>query len=159
MTTLNLIAAIIIIAAIATIIGIRIYKGRNSNEPFTIDTFIDTYGDQIINCLQDVIQILEINMKYYESKVEYENAIISCTIDALKENSIGFGIPANIVNIFDTAALTSIIRTVMENSKCDTFSVLTKESVEENKGIIDNEVIKYFETQGYITSAEPTSEE
>ena len=58
MTNLNIYAGLIIIVFCAIILGIRVYKNRNKSEKMTIDTFIDTYGDQIIKVLQDVIMVL-----------------------------------------------------------------------------------------------------
>ena len=86
MTPMNMIAVGVIFVFAAAIIGIRLYKNRN--EKFDMDTFIDTYGDNIIEALQDAILILKINMDEFDSRDEYEKAIIRTTINSLKESPI-----------------------------------------------------------------------
>ena len=142
MTNLNIYAGLIIIAICALIIGIRVYKNRDNSKAMTIDSFIDTYGDQIIKILQDVIMVLKVSMENYDSQEEYESAIISTSIDVLKENSVEFGVPVEIVNLLDTESLTKIIQKVMNENKPDAFSVLDVKTIDENKAIIDKEVVE-----------------
>ena len=142
MTNLNIYAGLIIIVFAAIILGIRVYKNRDKSEPMTMDTFIDTYGDQIIKVLQDVITVLKVSMEDYESQEEYESAIISTSINVMKENSVEFGIPAEIVDLLDTDSLTKIIQKIMNEHKPDAFSVLDSETISENKKIIDENVVE-----------------
>ena len=142
MTNLNIYAGLIIIVFCAIILGIRVYKNRNKSEKMTIDTFIDTYGDQIINVLQDVIMVLKVSMDDYNSQEEYETAIISTSINVMKENSVEFGIPIEIVDLLDTDSLTKIIQKVMNENKPDAFSVLDSETITENKRILDENVVE-----------------
>lgn len=142
MTNLNIYAGLIIIIFCAIILGIKVYKNRNRSEKMTIDTFIDTYGDQIIKVLQDVIMVLKVSMEDYESQEEYESAIISTSINVMKENSVEFGIPAEIVDLLDTDSLTKIIQKIMNEHKPDAFSVLDSETITENKKIIDENVVE-----------------
>ena len=76
--------------------------------------------------------------------IEYENDIIHLTIDSLKENSINFGIPEDIVNLVDTDSLADIIRTILNNNKPDAFSVLDAKTIEDNQKILDPEVVEVF---------------
>lgn len=142
MTNLNIYAGLIIIVFCAIILGIRVYKNRNKSEKMTIDTFIDTYGDQIIKVLQDVIMVLKVSMDDYNSQEEYETAIISTSINVMKENSVEFGIPIEIVDLLDTDSLTKIIQKVMNENKPDAFSVLDSETITENKRILDENVVE-----------------
>lgn len=142
MTNLNIYAGLIIIVFCAIILGIRVYKNRNKSEKMTIDTFIDTYGDQIIKILQDVIMVLKVSMDDYNSQEEYETAIISTSINVMKENSVEFGIPIEIVDLLDTDSLTKIIQKVMSENKPDAFSVLDSETITENKRILDANVVE-----------------
>ena len=152
MTNLNIYAGLIIIVLCAIILGIRVYKNRNRSEKMTIDTFIDTYGDQIIKILQDVIMVLKVSMDDYNSQEEYETAIISTSINVMKENSVEFGIPIEIVDLLDTDSLTKIIQKVMSENKPDAFSVLDSETITENKRILDENVV---EVLGAATEVEP----
>lgn len=142
MTNLNIYAGLIIIVFCAIILGIRVYKNRNKSEKMTIDAFIDTYGDQIIKVLQDVIMVLKVSMDDYNSQEEYETAIISTSINVMKENSVEFGIPIEIVDLLDTDSLTKIIQKVMSENKPDAFSVLDAETITENKRILDANVVE-----------------
>lgn len=148
MTSMNIIAGIIIIVLGAIIIGIRVYQSskKNGNKTITMDEFIDSYGDNIVDLLKDTIIVLKIAMSDYETKEEYEEAIISTTIDALKENSVEFGVPEEIVNLLDTEALTSIIQNILNNKKPDCFSVLDSETIVENEKILDKEVVEVLST-------------
>lgn len=152
MTNLNIYAGLIIIIFCAIILGIKVYKNRNRSEKMTIDTFIDTYGDQIIKVLQDVIMVLKVSMDDYNSQEEYETAIISTSINVMKENSVEFGIPTEIVDLLDTDSLTKIIQKVMSENKPDAFSVLDSETITENKRILDENVV---EVLGAATEVEP----
>lgn len=142
MTEFNIIGGSIIAVLCIIIIGIRVYKNVKKKGSISIDEFMEEYGDQIIGALQDIILVLKVDMKDYETKEEYENEIIHLTIDSLKENSINFGIPEDIVNLIDTDSLTNIIRTVLNNNKPDAFSVLDAKTIEENQKILDSEVVE-----------------
>ena len=152
MTNLNIYAGLIIIVFCAIILGIKVYKNRDKSEKMTMDTFIDSYGDQIVKVLQDVIMVLKVSMEDYASQEEYESAIISTSINVLKENSVEFGVPAEIVDLLDTDSLTKIIQRVMNENKPDAFSVLDSETITENKKIIDENVV---EVLGAATEVEP----
>ena len=140
MTELNFIAGIVIIIACAAIIGIRIYK--NGNRPTSIYDFIDMYGDNIIEILKDVIDILKVDMDNYTSKEEYEEEVIYTTITAIKENANELGMSQDIVNLFDTESLTKIIHTVFIENKFDIISVLGKDTINAHNNIIDQEIVE-----------------
>lgn len=141
MTELNIIAGGAILLLCVIIIGIRVYQKYRANGSITIDEVIEDYGDKIIMILQDTIQILKMDMANYTSQEEYETAVISATIDCIKENSVSFGIPSEIVNLLDTESLTEIVKRIFNNNKVLAFSILSSNEVTTNKKILDNEVV------------------
>ena len=141
MTNLNFLAGIIIVILFCVILAIRLVSINRRGGKITMEEFIDIYGDNIIKALKDVIEVLRINMEDYETQEEYEAAIVATTIDALKENSVEFGVPAEIVSLFDTDALTSIIITVFNQNKCDAMSILGSKTITDNALIMDSEVL------------------
>lgn len=123
MDNLGLIAGIIIIAAVAVIIGIKYYKQRKSaGKAISFDEFINTYGQQIVHVLIDIIQLLKLDKGVYEDKKEYEYTVISMAIDKLKENSTELGIDKNIIEMIDTDTLTGIVQKVLHNELLDIFN-------------------------------------
>ena len=140
MTPMNMIAVGVIFVFAAAIIGIRLYKNRN--EKFDMDTFIDTYGDNIIEALQDAILILKINMDEFDSMDEYEKAIIRTTINSLKESASRFGIPDNMIKLIDTESLTSIIADCFNQNKFDCLGILSTSTMEAHEEIIDPYILR-----------------
>lgn len=140
MTDLNIYGGILILVLAGVIIGIKMYRNRKTN-PISMDEFIDTYGDQVIAVLQDIIKILKINMNDFKTKEEYEEALITATINALKENSIEFGIPVEVVELLDTESLTKIVQKILNQHRVDAFSVLDAEDVDKNKNLLSDEVV------------------
>lgn len=133
-------AAIVVVAVIA-IIGIRLYKSHKSGKEVTFDEFIDMYGDQIIAVLKDVIVLLQINIDQFESREDYEKAIISTTIDKLKENAGELGIDTQILGLFDTKALTEIVYSVFSGNIVNIFSVLSGDAISQNSNMYEDEVV------------------
>lgn len=133
-------AAVVVVAVIA-IIGIRLYKSHKSGKEVTFDEFIDMYGDQIIAVLKDVIVLLQINIDQFESREDYEKAIISTTIDKLKENAGELGIDAQILGLFDTKALTEIVYSVFSGNIVNIFSVLSGDAISQNSSMYEDEVV------------------
>ena len=110
------------------------------------------FMEAIIKVLQDVIMVLKVSMDDYDSQEEYETAIIGTSINVMKENSVEFGIPTEIVDLLDTDSLTKIIQKIMNENKPDAFSVLDSETITENKRILDENVV---EVLGAATEVEP----
>lgn len=137
----NIIAVSILMAAVLTIIGVRIYTMRKNNVKITFDEFISMYGEQIIRVLQDVIVLLQINAEQFEDKETYEKTIISTTIDMLKENSAEFGIDAKLVNLFDTDNLTEIIYTIFTGNLVKVFSVIDADKIVAKPELYESEVV------------------
>lgn len=142
MTELNFIAVAVIAIAACLIIGIRIYSNSKNGVTYTMDQFIDEFGENIIEALKDVIIILKVNMDMYDTKEEYETAVIALTIESLKDNAADFGMSKDIINLFDTEALTSMIHDVFIKNKFDVMSVLDAATIVANAAIIDKEVVE-----------------
>jgi hypothetical protein len=140
MTNLNFIAGIVIVALVAIIIAIRVYQ--NKDNIGSIDDFVKLYGDQIVKALQSAILVLKVDMKNYETRTEYENVLISTTIDELKKNSVEFGIPENIVDLFDTTSLTTCVINILNNNRIDAFSVLDAQDAIDNEEILTTAVVE-----------------
>lgn len=149
MDHLGLIAGIVIVAAVAVIIGIKYYKQKKSTGvTISFDEFIDTYGQQIVHVLIDVIQLLKLDKGDYEDKSEYEYTVISVAIDKLKENSTELGIDKDIIEMIDTDTLTGIVQRVLHNELLDIFN----ESVACQN--IAHEVVDEGESEDNTTSYE-----
>lgn len=135
------VGAAVVVVAVIVIIGIRLYKSHKSGKEVTFDEFIDMYGDQIIAVLKDVIVLLQINIDQFESREDYEKAIISTTIDKLKENAGELGIDAQILGLFDTKALTEIVYSVFSGNIVNIFSVLSGDAISQNSNMYEDEVV------------------
>ena len=119
----GLIAGLIMVAAVAVIIGIKVYKRKKTNGVnISFNEFIDEYGQQIVHVLIDVIQLLKLDRGDYEDKSEYEYTVISVAIDKLKENSTELGIDKDIIEMVDTDTLTSIVQKVLHNELMEIFN-------------------------------------
>ena len=150
MTNLNFIAAGVIIVAVVAILGIRIYKNSKNGTTYTMDQFIDEFGDNIIEVLKDIISIMKVNMDMYETQEDYEMAVISLTIDSLKDNAEDFGMPGDVVNLFDTESLAKIIKNIFIDNRCDIMSVLDTATIMTNASIIDKEVVEVVGTEAIV---------
>ena len=151
MTELNIIGGILIIILGAIIIGIKFHK--SGKKSITIDEFIDSYGDKIIDILQDAIIVLKIDMSEYESKDEYYATVISTTINTLKENAVEFGIPTEIVDLLDTNSLTKIVTDIFTENKSAAFSILDKQTITDNAKLIDEDVIEALTNETTISES------
>ena len=127
MDYLGLFAGLILILAAAIIIGIKLYKkNKETGTTISFDEFIEAYGQQIIQVLIDIIQLLKLDQGSYENKEEYEYTVIYMTIDKLKENSVELGIDKEIINMIDTETLTGIVQKVLHNEVMEIFNESTQ---------------------------------
>lgn len=128
----NVIASCFLIAIVALIIGLSVYKMRKQNKNMTIEEFIDTYHENIIRVLQDVVCIMQINIEEFEDKESYNKAIISTTIEKLKENAGELGIDRTLINLFSTEALTNALYGLFYEEEYKIFSKIGYEAVASN---------------------------
>ena len=141
MSEWNIIAAAVVIVCALGVLALKVYQAKKNGTEITFDSFLDTYGDDIITILQDTIVIMTVDMSNFESQEEYEKEIIHITVETLKKNCVHFGIPQKVVDLVDTDTLTEWISNIFKSRKPDAFSVLDKETIESNENILDQEVI------------------
>ena len=144
MTIWNIIAICILLCAVASIIGIGVYKMRKNGRTISFDEFMTIYSDQIIEVLKDVVVLLQVNIDEFETKDDYERVIISTTIDKLKENSKELGIDICIFDIFSTEDLSEMIYKIFQGNLLNIFSVASTEKISEKPELYENEVVKAY---------------
>ena len=162
-----LIASIIVIVAVAIIIGISAYrlfkKNSGTDTEMTFDTFIATYGDIIISVLKNVIVNLQKNIKDYVNKESYHVDIITNSIDTIKSSCTTLGIPEKILDLFDSEALANIISNILEDNKMEVFSALPSDSIKENENLYDEDVVAILveadEENAEVSAEETTTSE
>ena len=128
----NIIAVIIFIIATAGLIALVVYKLRkeNNNEKVTVEDFLGLYHTNLFNVLQDVVSLLSLNIDDFETKEDYERAIISTTIAKLEENCDEFGINSALFKLVDREVLTNILYNILYTNKVQIFfSTLTEKII------------------------------
>lgn len=147
MTYWNIIAGVAVIVFAAAIIALRVRQNSKDNgSTMTMDSFLNTYSENIITALKSTIEILSVYMDDYDTQEEYEAALISTTIDALKNNAAGFGIDQVVIDLFDTETLTSIITNCLNNNRVRCFNELSTKDVMAHTAILDNTVVEAAQT-------------
>ena len=91
----NVIATIIFFVLMVGIIGLVVYKMKKTKPDITIEEFIETYYDNLIDVLKDSVKILSVEPSQYNDREEYLKAIINLAIEELNNNCEGFGIFIN----------------------------------------------------------------
>lgn len=142
MSTANVIAVVILVLAVVAIAGVSIYRAKKNNKSLTFDDFINLYGDQIIAIMQDVIVLLKIEEVDFDTKENYQKAIIQTTIDKIKENGAEFGIDESIISLVDTEFLTEAAITIIKKCDREIFSVLEPEKIAERPELYSDEVVE-----------------
>ena len=130
MSVENIVACCILIIAVAAMIALTVYKSRKQNKEITIDQFIEIYYNNIIAVLQDVVSILQINTELFDDKESFDKAIINITITKIVENANELGIDTNLVNLFNTDALTNAIYGLFREEEEEVFSAIGYEAME-----------------------------
>lgn len=150
----NVIAVIVFVAAIAGIIALVVYKMRKTtNQQVTIEGFLDIYYQNLFGVIQDVVSLLSINIENFETKEEYERAIISTTIAKLEENCDEFGISSALFKLVDKKVLTDVLYDILYTNKVQIFfSSLTGKVIETKPELYDKEVIEAFENAEPVIS-------
>ena len=151
----NIIAVIIFIIATAGLIALVVYKLRkeNNNEKVTVEDFLGLYHTNLFNVLQDVVSLLSLNIDDFETKEDYERAIISTTITKLEENCDEFGINSALFKLVDREVLTNILYNILYTNKVQIFfSTLPEKIIKSKPELYDNEVIEAFENAQPVLS-------
>lgn len=137
----NIIAAVILIVAMAAIVGLTIHNMKKTNKNLTIDEFLNVYHDELIGVLQDVVALLLINIDEFVDKESYEKAIISTTIMKLEENCAEFGVDTSLFNLFNKDTLTDMLYSLLHSEKLKVFLNSVPKTVIEAKPELYDEVV------------------
>lgn len=139
---ISIIGIIIFVLAVGIVGGIKIYQiYKKSGKKFNLKEFIDTYGDQIIAVLKDIVTFLKTSENEYSSKEEYEKAIIELTIEQIKQNYKEMGIDVSVLSLIDSETLSTIVYDILHGNAIDIFSVLDANYIAEHKSLYDEEVV------------------
>ena len=139
---ISIIGIIVFILAVSIVGGIKIYQiYKKSGKKFNLKEFIDTYGDQIIAVLKDIVSFLKTSENEYSSKEEYEKAIIELTIEQIKQNYKEMGIDISVLSLIDSNTLTTIVYDILHGNAIDIFSVLDPNYITEHKSLYDEDVV------------------
>lgn len=139
----SVIVGIILALCVAGILGVKFYQKKQNDKDYNFDNFIADYGKNIIKLLEQVIQVIttQYNPDDYDSKEDYENAIICEAIEMLKGHCTDFGIPEYIIKLIDTESLAKLITDIFNNNKIEIYSVLSVVKLSEFSKLIDNDVV------------------
>ena len=66
------------------------------------------------------------------------------------DNAEDFGMPGDVVNLFDTESLAKIIKNIFIDNRCDIMSVLDTATIMTNASIIDKEVVEVVGTEAIV---------
>lgn len=139
MTFENFIALIVIIIFIVIGIVIRMRQKKQDFGEFA-DTFIEMYGDIIINCMKDCVTILTLKPENFTSREEYEKSIIENTIISIKDNYIGMGIDAAHLGFFiDNGIIIDVVYNILHKNYKEVFADLSEEIIKNNIELYDQE--------------------
>lgn len=139
----NIIVAIVLFVCAAGIIGVKVYQSKQKNQNYDFNNFIADYGDNIVKLLEQSIKIITstYNPEKYDSKEDYENAIICEAIDNLKEHCVDFNIPEYIINLLDTEKLAELIMDIFYKNKIEIYSAISVVNVKSFAQLIDSDVL------------------
>lgn len=159
MTDYNIIAIIVIALASIGIIAIKIFSMKKNNKEVTINSFIKEYSSNIIKILQDFIKIMQVDIKNFDSKEKYNEALVKLCVESIKDDSSIFGIDKSIINIFNTDAITECVYKILNAHKTECFSVLDPQVISNNKEYFDDDVVEaaLAETEGGVIKDENDS--
>lgn len=109
----NVIASIIFIVLMGGIAGLALYKMMKTTPDMSIEAFIETYYDNLIDVLKDSVRILSVDVSDYPDRESYLKAIISLAIDELDNNCEGFGIDSAAFELFNREQLTNFMYDIL----------------------------------------------
>lgn len=136
----NIIAVGIALVGIAIIHGIRLYKYKKEDKSF--GDFVDAYGDQIIEVLKDSIRILMIKPENFESKEDFEKAVIENSLEYIKTNYQALNVDIGFLGeLIDNDMLTEVLYKVLHANYKEAFSILSDEIIKNNSNLIDTSAL------------------
>lgn len=132
------VACLIILLGIVLVVVTYNKRGQTMD----LNQFISEYGDYLLKCLKQAVDILEVRMTNFNSMAEYYAAIIEQALDIIGDTIESIGLKANILNTFDTEALSITLGKLLENHKLDIFSTVDPYNIAANTALFDDEVIQ-----------------
>lgn len=143
MQTENVVGAVILVLAIAVILVIRLYTSYKDGKRFSLNEFIDLYGDEIVKVLKDSIRILSLKIDNYSSKEEYEKAIIETTVEYIKSNYMTLDVDIGILaDIIDSGDIADFVYSVLQKNYKEAFSELSKDIIEGHSELYNKKVLE-----------------
>ena len=134
----NIIAVAVLVLAVGSVLGIRFYKLYKENKNVSFDDFIDLYGDKIVEVLKDSIKLLTIKPENFETKEQYEKAIIKDAVEYIKTNYGELNIDINLLGlVIDNDTLSNIVYQVLHNNYKEAFSILSNDVILHNINLYD----------------------
>lgn len=132
------VACLIILLGIVLVVVTYNKRGQTMD----LNQFISEYGDYLLKCLKQAVDILEVRMTNFNSMAEYYAAIIEQALDIIGDTIESIGLKATILNTFDTEALSVTLGKLLENHKLDIFSTVDPYNIAANTALFDDEVIQ-----------------
>lgn len=132
------VACLIILLGIVLVVVTYNKRGQTMD----LNQFIAEYGDYLLKCLKQAVDILEVRMTSFNSMAEYYAAIIEQALDIIGDTIESIGLKASILNAFDTEALSITLGKMLENHKLDVFSTVDPYNIAANTALFDDETIQ-----------------
>ena len=117
----NVFATIIFFVLMICIVYLAVYKMKKSKPDMTIEEFINTYYDNLIDVLKDSVKILSVEPSQYNDREEYLKAIINLAIEGLNNNCEGFGIDNTLFKLFNYEQLTDFLYNILTRNNIFIF--------------------------------------
>lgn len=141
----TIVGAVVIIAAVVIAIVIKIVKAKQDGEDVNFKKFIDKFGDQIVALMADVVNVLQVNQESFETKEDYEKAIIQLTVEKLEENWKEMGIECYIFDIMDVETITQLIWNIYSANLLKVFAGSSMQKITSKPDIYDTTVVAMAE--------------
>lgn len=132
------VACLIILLGIVLVVVTYNKRGQSMD----LNQFISEYGDYLLKCLKQAVDILEVRMTNFNSMAEYYAAIIEQALGIIGDTIESIGLKATILNTFDTEALSITLGKLLESHKLDIFSTVDPYNIAANTALFDDEVIQ-----------------
>lgn len=117
----NVFASLFFLVLMAGIIGLAVYKMKKTSPEMTVENFVETYYDNLIDVLKDSVKILSVDVSNYPNREAYLKAIISLAIEELNNNCEGFGIDNTLFELFNTEVLTGFLYDILQRNNIFIF--------------------------------------
>ena len=140
-----IVGGVLILVIAAAIIGIKLYQKKKRGETIDVNQIINDYGDFIIKCLQDAVDVLQSKVEDFNSQEEYEKHIISRCIIIIRENADTSNINPELMKLLSVETLTDICYKVLHDNILKVFNHVDDKQIVSNKEIYDDLVVQVAE--------------